>query len=326
MYFKGQQSSAVLLAFLEPPEAVAPGSQHQLIIVTKLGIAVYNWKTGKALKTLNMEIEATDVGTDQIGKKVLAYAGSNNIVFIAEPSTTESLKQVSFPEKITVLKVIPGALLIVGFLSGGLSLVQLNDLVISQVETTYQHPVKVLACASDLAVAGFQTVQSEPQTKLVLFPITQSGPSSSSTCEWLAGNCASICILESESLILALAERTTKIDFWDLHNQNYLIGLNLSSTPLTCFLAQESSQQDVTLVLGGAGVTLGELKIGEDSISWTPKKKSTLEGKAKVQPGSVTSLQGEKALGLLVYGDDQGQAWLIDLTSTLPTAQKTSPS
>jgi len=325
MYFKGQQPSAVLLAFIEPPEVVGPGSQHRLVLVTKLGISLYNWKTGKAVKTLHMEVEAADVGTDQIGKKVLVYAGSNNIVFIADPSNTEAPKQVSFREKVTVLKIIPGALLIVGFESGGLALVQLSDLAISQVESSYPNPVKVLANASNMAVAGYQAVQLEARTKLVLFPTIQAGPYSSSTCEWLSGTCAAISILESESLILALAEQTTKIDFWDLHNQNYLIGLNLSTTPLTCFLAQESSQQSVTLVLGGTGVTLGELKIGEDSMSWTPKRKSTLEGKAKVQLGSVTSLQGEKALGLLVYGDDQGQAWLVDLTSTLP-AQRASIS
>lgn len=320
MYFKGQQASAVLLAFVEPPEVVGPGIQHQLVIVTKLGISTYNWKTGKALKTLHMEIETADVATNLAGKKVLAYAGTNNIAFIAEPSTTESPKQVSFSEKVAVLKVIPGALLIAGFESGGISLVQLSDLSTSQVESAFPHPVSAFASASSLAVAGYRATQAEPRTKLLVFPTTQLSTDSSRTCEWLAGSCASICILESDSLILALAENTAKIEFWDLHNQNYLIGLSLSPTPLTCFLAQADPAQDPTLVLGGDGVTLGELRIGEDAMSWTPKRKSTLEGKAKVRLGRVTALQMEKALGLLVYGDDQGQAWLVDLTVTTSTS------
>jgi len=105
----------------------------------------------------------------------------------------------------------------------------------------------------------------------VLFPNNQF----SHTCEWLSGTCAAICILESESLILALVT-----DY-----KNRLLGPALSklpnrSEPVLSPTHLHPSQQDVTLVLGGAGVTLGELKIGAESMSWTPIRKSTLQEKA----------------------------------------------
>lgn len=323
-YFKAQSSGAVILAFVEPPEVEGPGSQYQVVIVTSGGIAVFSWKTGKELRTLHMEIDTAAVGTSLNGTKTMAYVGSGNIVFIAEPSTAEAQRQETFNHKVTALKVIPGAWVVVGMETGEISMVKLDASEVRfEVSSDYFHPVKSLASAGDMVVAGYTFVPPEPRTKLVLFHTTDQGQSSH-LYEWLAGSCADLSLLETEGLILALAESSLRIDIWDVNNQNYLIGVNISPSALNCFLGLENGQGLVTLILGGGDVTLGELSVGEESMSWTPKRKSTLEGKAKVKPGLVTSLQVEKTLGLLVYGDSQGQAWLVDFVPTTQTTQRAS--
>ena len=328
-YFKTKGNTPVLLAFFLSSEDLTPTTSGLIAIVTNSGIDVYRLQSSKLVKQIRAEIRLVTAGI-QRGKDAMAYVGPDNVVQIAVPAFSQP-RDIDFTEKVTALKLVADNFLLVGFITGSVSIATTNDLVVTHVDIPDTHlPVCMFSYTQtkmqSYAVAGFLSDQQSPVYLLSLpdLPTLYVG-----AYESLPGSCADVSVAEIEKLLIALCEETGSVFIWDLENHNYLLSIDLAKEPLSRMMAFEdpSSAGEVSLVLGGLeGVTVGSLRIHEGSISWTPKSKSQVKDSGSVRSGAVTSLVWERTVELLIVGDDEGQVWLIfGFSEGKPTGANSPP-
>lgn len=318
-YFKAKAATPVLQAFLLPGDDVTQAGASQLAIVTSSGIDIYRLQSSKLIRQIKSEISLATSGV-QRGKEALAYVGADNVVQVAVPALSPP-SPIDFTEKVTALRLVPDNFLLVGFVTGEVSIANTNDLGVKHVETgDMRLPVGMFAYtqtrAQGYAIAGYR---SEQQSSLYLLPLPDTLAPYSGMFESLPGTCADAAVAENEKLLLALCEETGSVFIWDLENHNYLLSFDLSQQPLSRIMAFEDSntEGEITLILGGTeGLTVGILRILDGQITWTPRSKSQVQDSGKTRAAAVTSLIWDKGLEMLIMGDAEGQVWLIRGLST----------
>lgn len=324
-YFKAKGSTAVLQAFLLSGDELATSGANQLAIVTRTGIDIYRLQSSRLIRQIKVEIVLATSGV-QRGKEALAYLRSDNLVQVTVPALSLP-RDIDFTDKVTALRFVGENFLLVGFVTGAVSIANTNDLVVTHVEIgDIRLPVGMFAYtqtqAQVYAMAGYR---SEQQSSLHLLPLPDTPEQYVGVFESLPGTCADAAVAENEKLVLALCEETGSVFIWDLENHNYLLSLDLSTQTLSKIIAFEDANIDgeITLVLGGTeGLTVGMLRILDGQIAWTPRSKSQIQDSRKAKSAAVTSLHWDKSLEMLIMGDAEGQVWLIRGLSAQPNAPK----
>ena len=319
-YFK-TKGPVLLACILHPEEAgLADASMHRLLIITRSGFQVYDLRSGHLLRSLPTPVSRASVGVAINQRKTIALVDLKGTLQVYEASQLKKLQEVQSEEEVSVLKMLPDGYLVYGSSSGKVRMVSAADGAVQVIPCEFQAKALVLyhhkTLEKDAILVGFEADASQKSSLFLFSHVRASNPFQQAlTYPNLVGSCGDIAVIDSEGVVLALTKGTATLTVWDYESCGLLLALDLvQGVQLSRILVigEATPTGKVRLALAGAtGLITGVFEMGEDRVSWTQKAKSESSA-AKIKPGAVTSLQFEMAMHLLVYGDDKGQAWVLE--------------
>ena len=322
-FFSIKAGEPVLVAFILLPEeaGLTDNSLHRLISVTKTGVYQSVLRTGKSKRIIDASITLASVATAINRRKTFLYVTADDRIVVVDTSKMTVKGEIQSGEQVTAARMLMDGYFAYGTVTGKLWVVNPEDRAQQAMPCEETKPVKVIVHSKSMIhnviLAGFE--EAGGQSALVLFNhVTVSNPfQPGQRYEGVSGTCADIVVLDVERLVLATAVGHPEVHIWDIENCSLLLKLALSpTTPISQLLpiGEVTPSGKVRLVAGTAtGLIIGLFCITDSNVSWTQTSKSELKApsRSKLQSGSVTSLGWEDTMGLLVYGDEKGQVWLL---------------